>query len=333
MDTLDVHVPNGSSGDSLVLVALREEGSFLLFDAGDPSRLELREVLRLAHLFVSHCHVDHFVGFDALVRPRVCRPERITVHGPRGFLDRVESRLSGYTWNLVEGNHFVIEAREILQDEVRMASFDSGEEFRRRDGGSRPHGGVVHEEAAFSVESAALDHHVVSQGWAIQRPPRISVDDEALAESGLAPGAWLGELKRLAADAAPDDTPIGIPPGDARPLAELRRRLLRERPGERVAYVTDTACTEVTRPRIVALARDADVFACGAPFRDADAERARETRHLTARQAGELAAEAGARTLLLFHVSDRYQDDPGRHVEEALAGAGGTVHVELRTAR
>jgi ribonuclease Z len=323
---LEACLPNGSAGDSLVLLRLPLQGATACFDAGDPRRLPAKDVLRLVHLFVSHAHVDHFVGFDALVRPRVCRAERLWVHGPPGFLDRVEARLRGYTWNLVDGNHFVVMARASEGGRVRQASFDSGDEFRRRDLEDVPPGPCKLDDAGLVLETAELDHHVVSMGYAVQRLRRLRVRPEALATTGLQPGPWLTDLKRSVL-AGRDDDAVLLPDGKHRRAADVAAEILDVEAGVRVAYVTDTICNRATRPRIVELARGADVFACGAPFLSSEAERARMTRHLTAEQAGSMAREAGAKELLLFHVSDRYGAELRQHADEAHDAAKGDVRV------
>lgn len=322
---VEVSLPNGSDGDSLILVRLPETGRTMLFDAGDPSRLALRDVLRLDHLFVSHCHVDHFIGFDALVRARVCREDHLACHGPPGFVGRVQSRLGGYDWNLTEGNHFVLTAREVHGGRVLSARFDSGRAFEREDRPAEIRPSSVFEDDELVVHAAALDHHIVSMGWRLRWRDRWHVRPQALERAGLEPGPWLAELKRRST--AGEDGELELPGGGRLELARARRELLRVEPGERVAYVTDTLLGEHTRPRIVELARDADVFACEAPFLEEHGDKARASRHLTARQAGELAGEAGAKTLLLFHVSDRYQGDFARHAAEASEAAGAAVEV------
>lgn len=325
---LEARLPNGSTGDALVLARLPLAGRCVAFDAGDARRVPHDDLLRLSHLFVSHCHVDHFVGFDAIVRPRVCREESMSVAGPAGFLERAEARLRGYDWNLVEGNHFVLVVREMLPERTRVARFDSGRGFVREALPDEPPGDLALEDVGLIARSAALDHHLVSQGWAIEAPLRVNVRTEALAEARLLPGAWLRDLKARVLAGARDDERFELPSGEVSTVGAAAARLLDVAPGARVAFVTDTICDAATRPRIVGLAAEADVFACGAPFVEPEqAERARSVRHLTARQAGEMAAEAGAKALLLFHVSDRYGGDVARHADEANDGARGTVRI------
>ncbi len=84
------------------------------------------------------------------------------------------------------------------------------------------------------------------------------------------------------------------------------------RPGQRFAFVMDTRLCE----GVHALAEGADLLVVEATFTDADSRLAEEHGHLTAGQAAKVAAEAGARTLVLTHFSQRYPD-LGQHLADA----------------
>ena len=87
--------------------------------------------------------------------------------------------------------------------------------------------------------------------------------------------------------------------------------------------MVDARYDEENEARIVALARQADVFYCESPYLDADAEKARDRYHLTARQAGLMARRAGVRDLVVFHFSPRYTgqgDAIEREAQEAFQG-------------
>jgi ribonuclease BN (tRNA processing enzyme) len=81
----------------------------LLFDLGELSQLPPRQ--RVSHAFVSHAHMDHFAGFDRLLR--VCLHRAMPLHliGPTDFADRVEHKLNAYTLNLLDEHHSISSSR------------------------------------------------------------------------------------------------------------------------------------------------------------------------------------------------------------------------------
>jgi ribonuclease Z len=323
--TLHPRLVNGRFGDPGLFVEQLHRRSALLFDLGDLSPLAPRDLLRVSHVFVTHSHVDHFIGFDALLRIHVGRGKRIELVGPPGFAARVGHKLAGYQWDLVDRyeEDLVFSVTE-LHPEGRTVSarFRLKQAFAREDlGEGRAPDGLVARAGAIEVRAALLEHHGPCLGFAAAEPEHANVWPNRVDELGLRPGPWLQGLKQAVLDGRPDDWPVDLPDGE-RPLGELRD-LVGVGPGQKIAYVTDVADTPANRRAIADLARGADIFYLESCFAAADWERARARAHLTTTAAGEIGRSAGARRLEPFHFSPRYADEAAMLAEVEAAFRGG----------
>jgi ribonuclease Z len=312
------HLVNGPEGDPCLYANFKYEKRALLFDLGDVHGLSARSLLKATHVFVSHAHVDHFIGFDHLLRLHLGRGKTLALFGPTGICGHVESRLRGYSWNLVRNypHDFRLHVYEAGDAPRSAAAFRCQNGFEREPLdplaalGDDP---VILDEPGFRIESALLEHDIPCLAFALAEKSHINVDKVRLEALGLRVGPWVRRLKALVREGAPDDTAIQVlAADDAGPdpgqmtVGTLRDTLLRISAGRKIAYVTDTAFTRETRERIVRLASGADTFFCEAVFSEQDRTRAEARRHLTAAQAGLLAREAEAKRLVLFHFSPKY---------------------------
>jgi ribonuclease Z len=131
-------------------------------------------------------------------------------------------------------------------------------------------------------------------GYALTEDGRPGEFDPRLAEQlGVRPGPDFGRLQR-------GETVGGVKPEQV---------MGQPREGRKIVMSGDTSPCET----LAVAAHQADVLVHEATFMQAEAERARETSHSTARQAAELAREADVRLLALTHVSSRY---PGGELRE-----------------
>jgi len=327
---------NRSFGDPGLLIDLKFERRALLFDIGDVARLSTRRLLRVSDVFVSHTHMDHFAGFDHLLRVCLGRDTGVRIYGPAGFIAQLEHKLAAYTWNLVEnyGTEFVILAHELGEDgSLQRAQFRSRTRFERAAlPATRAPDGVLLDTPFFRVCTVPLEHHgIPSLAFAFEEGMHINVWKNRLEELGLPTGPWLTTLKKEVRAGAPDDTPIRIhwrTRGGTRdevyPLGELKAKVLEFVPGQRVCYVTDVADTPRNRATLARFLRDTDLLYIESPFLEADRAHAERKAHLTARAAGEIARAAAVRAAVPFHFSPRYlerEEELRREFDAAWRGA------------
>lgn len=153
-------------------------------------------------------------------------------------------------------------------------------------------GGLIFEDEGFKVEAGLLEHRIDSYGYRVtEKDSPGSLNTELLRSYGLKPGPLYGKLKK-GHDITTDE---GITIHAADVVREPKR-------GRIVTILGDTRPCEGSLP----LAQHADLLVHEATFAHDLAEMAFQYHHSTARQAAELAKEAGARQLLLTHFSSRY---------------------------
>ena len=317
---------NGRFGDPALLIEFAHDRDSLLLDLGDLAALSARDLLRVRTVGVSHMHVDHLIGFDALLRINIGREARIDLIGPEGFADRLGHKLQGYTWDLTDQYDtelaFVV-AELIAPERIRRTRFRFSQRFLPEAlGEAEAPAGVVCETARWRLSAAILEHHGPCLAFALDEPRRINVWKTRLAERGLAPGPWLNALKQAIREDRADDTPVALPDGSERPLGTLRD-LVTVEPGGRIGYATDIRDTPANRAALEALCGGARVLFIEASFAAADAARAYDRAHLTTTAAGEIARACGAARVEPFHFSPRYEDHEAQllaEVEAAFAG-------------
>lgn len=323
---------NGRSGDPALYIETLFEKRAILFDLGDIAPLAPRKVHRLDRVFVSHAHLDHFIGFDRLLRILVGREKTVALYGPSGFIDHVHHKLQAYLWNLADRyvSDLVFVVKEIASSsESRIAQFRLRNAFAVEPIGAEPIvDNVICNQPAFRVSAAILEHRTPCLGFAIEEIAHVNVWKSRLADLGLPVGPWLRELKQAVMEGRLADHPLRVPAGRGSsdthemPLGALSS-VVTVTPGQKIAYVTDAADTAANRTAIVNLVRNADLLFIEAPFVQADAELAAERSHLTTTAAGTIARQAGVRRVEPFHFSPRYAGQEERLLNEVNAAFDG----------
>jgi len=319
---------NEGSGDPALFAPFSYHRQAYLFDMGTLQPLSPRNLLKISHVFVTHTHMDHFIGFDQLLRVVLGRDKIVHFFGPEGFIANVEGKLAGYTWNLVNNytNPLVLNVTEVggmYRTEKSLAChrrFQAVAEDVRQCTDSPV---ILREDGTHQVTAVTLDHGLPCLGFSLTEKYRINIRKDGLSRLGLAAGPWLHPFKQAVEDGHDPETEIKVPSTKAKSGAQTFRfgdladQLAIKSSGQKMSYIADVAYTRANVEKIRRLAGGCDHLFIEAAFLDADREHAMEKKHLTARQAGRIAGLVNAGRFTLFHFSPRYEQTEAAFYREA----------------
>jgi ribonuclease Z len=289
-----------------VRVSAGQSMSRVLFDCGADclSGLSIAEVSKIDLVFFSHLHFDHVAGFDHFLRCNFDRESKpIRIFGPPRTAEILHHRLQGVLWDRVEGTRGEFSVTEIDGVTCKAFTMRSTDGFKHcHASGERPYSRIAFESDEFLVAAIVLDHGSPSLGYHLATKPSVVIDTEQLKALGYPPGPWLQQIKDLSISA---DTPITVD-GVVQIVGELRRVLIKTKPGESIGYLTDFCSTPNSVVEIAAMLHGCTILVCENNYRDQDSELATKNYHVTSTEVGQIAAAANAGKLVVFHLSDRY---------------------------
>ncbi|GAB3565872.1 ribonuclease Z [Amycolatopsis endophytica] len=265
---------------------LRWDGEGLLFDPGEGTQRQMLFAGVAASSITRIC-LTHFHGDHCLGVPGVV--QRLSLDGVRHpVIAHFPESGAEYFARLRHASVFH-ETAELVESPV-----------------SGP--GVIATGGFGHLVARRLEHPVESFGYQLVEPDTHRMLPERLTALGLH-GPSVGRLRREGA------IEVGGRRVELAEVSEPRR-------GQRFAFVMDTRLCD----GVFELAEGADLLVIESTFLSADAALAAEYGHLTAAQAGRVAAECGVRKLVLSHFSQRYAD-PGLFRVEAAEAFGGEIVV------
>ena len=266
-------------------IAVVREGETMLFDCGEGTQRQMMRYgvsFSLRDIFFTHFHADHLIGVVGLLRT-------MALQGRSDPLRLWGPR--GATRTIRRAEEFGMDR---LSFPLEVMELEPGQCVNRGD---------------YEILPFPADHRGArALGYALVEHDRKGRFNPELArELGIPEGPLWGEIHRGRSVTLDDGRVIepGVLVGPARP-------------GRRVVVTGDTRPS----PATVEAARGADLLVHEATFGDEEAERAVETGHSTAREAAQVARDAGVSTLLLTHFSARYSRDAsdlGREAREVFA--------------
>jgi ribonuclease Z len=252
---------------------LQVAGRFFLIDCGEATQIQLRKFKikfqRIDHIFISHLHGDHYLGLMGLLS---------SMH------------LLGRTREL----HLYCPAGldEIIQVQLKHSAtvLNYTIHYRFHDPSRQE---LIFEDEKLTVKTIILNHRIPCCGFLFTEKPKArNLKKEALEEHRI-PVSSIQSIRNGADFVNADGTRIAN--------SQLAYATL---PVYSYAYCSDTCYDQ----QVINQVRNASLLYHESTFTEEMRQRANETHHSTAMDAGKVAEQAGVGKLVLGHYSARYTD-------------------------
>lgn len=269
--------------------AIQYRERLFLVDCGEGAQLQMRRFglsfAKITDIFISHLHGDHCLGLPGLL-------STMSLHGVEGTVTV----------------HTFAEGADIFDRIMKM--FCHEPTFKIAYNIIDPaNPGVVYQDRNLRVTAFRLFHRVPCVGYKFEElPKRRHIDG---------PAAAFYQVPHYMMDAIKDGEDFMRPDGAVVPNDRLTKD---PSPARSYAYCSDT----MYDTRVADAVRGTDVIYHEATYGDANGYKAAGRGHSTAREAGRIAAAAGAETLVIGHYS-KAEIDPAILAAQATEEFSGEV--------
>jgi len=258
---------------NLSSIALKYMGNWLLFDCPEGNQRQMMaygvSYMKISHIFISHFHGDHVLGLPGLLAT-------MSIHQRDAPLTVVGPK---------GVKEFVRRAQELAMIKVK---FEIETVEARK--------GFVVQKDSFYVRAFPLAHDVPCFGYSFNQEDKLGEFSRKKAqELGIPEGPLWGKLQKGEVVAFKGKK---IKPGEVLDESKARK-------GTKISVVFDTRPNKIYFNEI----KESDLLIHEATFTEKMIERAKETRHTTAKEAGRVAEQAHCKKLLLIHISARHKEE------------------------
>ena len=318
---------SGLLDDPVLLLNTRPTGRGILIDCGQIHHLAKRVLKSIDALFVTHAHMDHFMGIDTMIRHNHVSPRTIELYGPPGITEKMAAKFSGYDWNLTEQYWCSFRVHEIYSDRIATSLFPGPEGFLRRRETELPRPDkIIYRNNYLQVEADLCDHKIPVLVFRITERPSFQVDEGKIEQAGLLKGEWLRVLKKRFYHGNPGGEPLKVLQlrqgravekliEDSGALYEMIRK---EQPPASIGYITDIGFSDENIQKVSTLMQGVTLLACECSFLAEDRAKARISAHLCTSDVNLLVDRLRPSFFLPTHLSKSYIHDWRRLYDELV---------------
>ncbi len=309
--------------DPVLLIRTRLESNIMV-DCGHINHLAKRVIKSVGSLFVSHAHMDHFVGLDRFTRSVLVSNKTINLYGPPEISEKLEKKLQGYVWNLVENYYFSFQVHEVHEKCIKIFSLPGKEQFQRSLLKETPREQTIFDNAFFHVEAEICDHKIPVLIFKFTEKPIFKVDKDKIRQNGYAEGQWLAELKKWYTDPDADICTLNIPllaADQCEPVSDLEsfyQIIKKDQPTRSIGYVTDIGLTDSNREKVISLMKGVTLLFCECSFLSNNRNKARRSYHLCTDDLNYLCSKIQPEFIMPMHLSKSYLGNSDKLYEEIV---------------
>lgn len=249
------------------------QNKHFLIDCGEGAQMQLMRyqipIHKIDHIFISHLHGDHYLGLMGLL---------FSMHLQRRTNDlHLHSQKGLDEIILLQLKH----SKSSLNYDIIFHVFDAS------------HSNLIHEDDLLTVYTIPLIHKLECAGFLFREKPKPrKINKEKLRE-----GMLLQHIALLKTGADVYDEIGNL-------MYRNNEYTLPPKPPVSYAYCSDTAWNE----KMIEQISQVNLLYHEATFMEEEKDKARETKHSTAKEAATMAKQCGAQKLLIGHFSARYRE-------------------------
>lgn len=277
-------IPTSRRNHPCVLLRYKDEA--ILFDCGEGTQRQFRKAklnpCKVTRIFISHWHGDHVLGLPGLLQTLSMNGynEVLEIHGPKGTKRKFSELIEPHLKFYLD-----LARKEGSKFDIKLFEHNFGK---------------VIEEDEFEIHCTPTDHFINGLSYSFVLKEKKRIDKEKLEKLKLPNSPLIGELLKG------KTVEINGKKIDGKKLIYVEK-------SRKFTYISDTRHMD----SLIDFSRDSDVLVCESTYNEGEEEMAEKYFHMCANQAGKIAKVAKVKKLILFHLSQRYDEIPKVMVDSA----------------
>ena len=290
-------VPTRLRNHTAILIEFLNE--HILLDCGEGTQRQFKiaglSPARLTRLLVTHWHGDHVLGIPGLFQTLAMADytKRLEIYGPRNTSKYISLLQDIFREFKISTQVHEVSDMENSVDCVVHSQNSPDREFYKKLEKIKRIPCIFVDTPAYCIEAAAMNHGTPANAYSIILKDRRRLDKAKLKKLKLPNIPQIGELQ------AGKDIVFEGKKIRAKDVSYIEK-------GKKITVILDTGLTDTA----IKLAKNSDLLICESTFSSEEKEKVKEYLHLTSVDAATIAKKAKVKSLILTHISQRYEHAP-----------------------